>query len=408
MDRLAVIGTGVYGQYIVQCLLENGAKVDWYDVSKDYVKAPVQQGGVFQYSGFLNGRRFGIGGTAKIWGGQIFSLDKGDGLYSSNRFYQNLVTSDESIAPNLSKKYPGLAIKQGFWLFPWRKNNVRKILKHRNIRLYSGYELKSHHETEEGVFLSFRYKENIVNKVYHRTVYVACGALANGKYFFGDFQWKDHISIPLFRLKGDVILNNSVSYKITHRGLKTWRLHFPEVGVGHYVHFVYNEKSVIKDLIRRLITSKSKVPFTAKRFIVESFAMLAGLLKGRFANLENEFIIMLDYEGGLGSFKSIENIFEFELINGHEEFVQGIKDKLKSVFTEEGLTAIELPFSLNKYEDIYHPFDINPPLDFQEYKNVYGKVLRIDTGLLASCGSTNPTGVLFPFIKTLIENESYN
>jgi len=136
--------------------------------------------------------------------------------------------------------------------------------------------------------------------------------------------------------------------------------------------------------------------------------MLAGLLKGRFANLENEFIIMLDYEGGLGSFKSIENIFEFELINGHEEFVQGIKDKLKSVFTEEGLTAIELPFSLNKYEDIYHPFDINPPLDFQEYKNVYGKVLRIDTGLLASCGSTNPTGVLFPFIKTLIENESYN
>ena len=91
MVRVAVIGTGVYGQYIVECLLKKGVCIDWYDVKKNYKRRAIQKDGVFKYGGFEFGRRFGTGGTAKIWGGQMFTLDNVDRCYSTNDFYQDLI-----------------------------------------------------------------------------------------------------------------------------------------------------------------------------------------------------------------------------------------------------------------------------------------------------------------------------
>ena len=88
--RFAVVGTGVYGQYVVRCLLDYNFHVDWFDVENDYSDDWCQVGGDFNYMGFEKGRRFGTSGTAKIWGGQVFHLDESDRKYTSNEFFQEV------------------------------------------------------------------------------------------------------------------------------------------------------------------------------------------------------------------------------------------------------------------------------------------------------------------------------
>ncbi len=40
--------------------------------------------------GFNLGRRFGLGGTSKVWEGNRFTLDQNDSIFSENQFYRDL------------------------------------------------------------------------------------------------------------------------------------------------------------------------------------------------------------------------------------------------------------------------------------------------------------------------------
>ena len=87
-------------------------------------------------------------------------------------------------------------------------------------------------------------------------------------------------------------------------------------------------------------------------------------------------------------------------------YVEKVKKEISAILQLHHHDFRELPFTMEKMEDVYHPFNINPPKDFDEYIVRSNGCYRIDTGLLSSCGSTNPTGVLFPLIQKLIKYES--
>ena len=62
-------------------------------------------------------------------------------------------------------------------------------------------------------------------------------------------------------------------------------------------------------------------------------------------------------------------------------------------------------FNMTNYEDIYHPVSINPPKSKLEYFERSKGIYRIDTGLLETCASTNPTATLYGLIDNILEHE---
>ena len=237
-------------------------------------------------------------------------------------------------------------------------------------------------------------------------MFIACGALKNAAYFYNEFNWEDHISVPLFEVNGDELIGSSITFKISPEGLQTWRLHLPYLSKGHYIHFVYNEESALKDLLRKLITSHSKGRITFSKLILECLRSVKGLCRGEYPNLDKTYKIVLDFEGGIGKACSKSKTFSFDLDDEFTGYVEKVKREISAILQLHHHDFRELPFTMEKMEDVYHPFNINPPKDFDEYIVRSNRCYRIDTGLLSSCGSTNPTGVLFPLIQKLIKYES--
>ena len=68
-------------------------------------------------------------------------------------------------------------------------------------------------------------------------------------------------------------------------------------------------------------------------------------------------------------------------------------------------TYQQINSTFEKYEDIYHPFNMNSPKSFNDYFENADGLYRIDTGILNECGATNPTGVMKQLINKIFVNE---
>ena len=78
--RIAVLGAGTYGSYVINSLIEKhpNAEITLFDVGDKHVKSEKEIGFFSSlkksmYKGLTDGRYFGFGGASDKWGGQLLT-----------------------------------------------------------------------------------------------------------------------------------------------------------------------------------------------------------------------------------------------------------------------------------------------------------------------------------------------
>ena len=149
--RIAVLGAGTYGSYVINSLIEKypNAEITLFDVGDKSVKSEKEIGFYSSlkkamYKGLTDGRYFGFGGASDKWGGQLLTYTDND-FKHPNDFMKEIINldvnnKDKMLAKfKIENKYPenhiseDLFTKTGVWLsalhrnfFHWFKINKRK------------------------------------------------------------------------------------------------------------------------------------------------------------------------------------------------------------------------------------------------------------------------------------------
>lgn len=398
--KIAIVGSGVYGSYISKKLAHTDHNISIFERGsrlpiKPHCAELPQVIGDQDYGGFSEGRRFGLGGTSRVWGGQLFELDPSELGYSDNLFYQYFCNRQTD-----RRLTSGTQIKKGIWLYPWWKRSIPS----KNHSIIYGVKVVDRINLPNG-------KTKLVTEKHGAFVYdivfLCAGAFENCEVLnYRKYKFSDHVSSTLGTIKAENFPKR-LYWKFGRRGLTTARMHFPELDFGHYVHFVFNYDTEFVFLMRRLIKSQtySLREIDLKRLWKEVGNLIYGFVVRRefFPWRESNVKVILDMEIEMGWYDAMTKSITL-LDNGSvlEERLSIVKSRLAKV----GLNIEFEKSDFSRYEDIYHPHNILPPIDFESYLTYSQSCYRIDTGLLSSCGATNPTGVLFKLIDRILDQEN--
>ena len=162
--KIAVLGAGTYGSYVINSLLEKypDADITLFDVGDKNCKSESEIGYYSSlknalYKGLTDGRCFGFGGASVKWGGQLLTFTDND-FRHPDQFMRDVTAldgkyKDRMLAKfDIENKFPekhisdGLFTKTDVWLsalhhdfFKWFKINKRKQVtikaNHRVVRL---------------------------------------------------------------------------------------------------------------------------------------------------------------------------------------------------------------------------------------------------------------------------------
>ena len=129
--------------------------------------------------------------------------------------------------------------------------------------------------------------------------------------------------------------------------------------------------------------------------------LFKSILKFKFPVVGKNVNVYFDCESSGGVIDYKNNKLKFSVDDELKEHTEEAKKFLQKKF----ITYKETNSKLQKYEDIYHPFNMNSPKSFNDYFINADGLYRLDTGILNECGATNPTGVMKQLIDKIFENE---
>ena len=397
--NITIIGSGILGSYVSKNIpkkhnvfvFESGSKK--HKTSAEMGKL-VTEIGNNSYSGFSLGRRFGLGGTSKVWGGQSFSLDNNDSIFSENQFYKELCNLSGLSSYSYSKN---INVKMGDWIMPWFKYRKPRG----NLNMYLNTEITEIFRRDEYVIIKDKNKKEYK----YDLIFLCAGVFENLKLLNKKkYTVHDHISVKIGSIKQSKIDIN-LFWKIRFNKLITKRIYFNSLSFGHYIHFLYNTNTTLVDFMKTIIKGNNIFKINFIKLIKEVFCYAPLMIYYKeFRPFPNNSVeVILDIESQIGKFDEIKN--EININIDFDELSKKI-NLIKTNLVKQNLNiCFEDNPSVSFYEDIYHPFNIFPPKSLSSYLQKSDKIYRIDTGMLSSCGSTNPTTTLYPLIKKIVNYE---
>lgn len=397
--NIAIIGSGILGSYVSKniskkhnvSVFESGSKKN--KTSAEMGKT-VSEIGNTSYNGFNLGRRFGLGGTSKVWGGQSFKLDNNDSIFSENHFYKDLCNLSDLSSYNYSKN---VNVKMGDWIMPWFKYRKPRS----SLKIYLNKEITEVFRKDDHVFI----KDNNKKEYKFDLIFLCAGVFENLKLLNKKkYIVHDHISVKIGNIEKEKIDSN-LFWKIQFKKLITKRIYFNSISFGHYIHFLYNKNTTLVDLMKKIIKGKNILKINFIKLIKEVFCYAPLMIYHQeFRPFPNNSIdVILDIESEIGEYDEIKN--EIDININHDELSKKI-NIIKNNLVKQNLNInFDHNPSVSFYEDIYHPFNIFPPKSLESYLQKSDKIYRIDTGLLSSCGSTNPTATLYPLVNKIVSYE---
>ncbi len=280
--KIAVLGAGTYGSYVINSLLEKypDADITLFDVGDKNCKSESEIGYYSSlknslYKGLTDGRFFGFGGASVKWGGQLLTFTDND-FRHPDQFMRDVTAldgkyKDRMLAKfDIENKFPekhisdGLFTKTGVWLsalhhdfFKWFKINKRKQVtikaNHRVVRL----ESRNGKEIDAIIYLKEGKEEREAFDFYFLTAgafecarILLCSELVDGdKVFFSD-----HLSQKVFKIKKTTVIGDEdFVFRMRGTSLITKRMVGEIDNCSYYVHPVFNLKFPFFESVKQIL-----------------------------------------------------------------------------------------------------------------------------------------------------------
>lgn len=391
--KIAIVGSGILASKVLSHLDRKDHEIDVFEIGNNksvIPKSEFSKSGDLFYNGDTEGRRFGIYGTSTVWGGQIFNLTKDE---------CHLDGISRDIAYDFERKNnKSYNLKQGIFSYPWNKRVKKSIFRSTNLMMDTKVikvSIDDNHKWHVYTDLdSYKYDR----------VFLCAGAFGNAAILNKQevINFSDHISQKLGTLSHIEFREHNLEWLITKSGFKTKRFYLSSIKRGHYIHFVYNRDLNLVKLMRRLMTKKKDedidiflLPIEILKLFFKSF------LKFKFPVVGKNVDVYFDCESSGGKIDYKNNKLMFTVDQQLKEYTEEAKKFLENKF----ITFKQTNTKYEKYEDIYHPFNMNSPKSFNDYFTNSDGLYRLDTGILNECGATNPTGVMNQLIDKIFKNE---
>ena len=338
--RVAIIGCGTYGSYLLKRLLETAGdrvEVAVIEVGDEKVRSEAEMGFRSESSfgrAAREGRYFGLGGTSARWGGQLLFFDRRDNpandpdwqkIVENNQKYQLRVVENligKAGAARFASSPDNLSspVKKGVWL-KYQKRNLYKMLapaQLARVRMLKNQRVTGCEPGPDGQLRSVicRSRSGAETRVEADVFYLTAGAMESCRLLWQFREahglpiaeglgknYGDHISVELFKILGHPpgLLGADMLPVLTGGNLITKRLVVAsKSGQIGFAHAVLNKEVRVFSSIKSFLFGKQKVDFSLRDIItgVEflfRFAFSVFFLKKMYAH-RNRWSLQLDIE----------------------------------------------------------------------------------------------------------------
>lgn len=449
MKRIAVIGAGTYGSYVIDSILKKypDAEITLFDVGDKRCRSEKEIGYLSilknsLYKGLTEGRFFGFGGASVKWGGQLLTYTDND-FSNPDQFMKDVTKFDKQYKDtmlakfNIENKFPEchvsdtLFTKTGVWLsalhhdfFKWfkidRREQVRIMKNSRVVRLESsdGKNIESVVYLDGGTekSSSFDYYFLTAGAFESARILMSSGLLPDKVYF------SDHLSQKVFKIKKTTkIGEEDFVFRMRGTSLITKRLIGEVNNVSFYVHPVFNLKFPFFESIKEILF---KHHFEWK-YIWQIFTDLphvigfawAVLVLRRMYVMDNEWFLYIDIENPskeshitLSKEKDVYGLPGLDVHYFAGSNAEAIYEKAKKIamnyLDSKGVDyeVLAEKIDVRTCEDIYHPYGMIGFESANDYFSRWSNMLVVTTGCLTRSGGINPTASMLPMIDEFIEN----
>lgn len=448
--KIAVVGAGTYGSYIIDALLHKYPQADitLFDVGDKNIKNEKEIGYYSSlknalYKGLTDGRLFGFGGASVKWGGQLLTFTEND-LANPDGFMQDVIKYDKQYKDsmlgkfNIENKFPekhvseDMFTKTGVWLsalhhdfFKWFKINKRKqvkILQYcRVVRLESsdGKKVDSIVYLEDGKEKkrSFDYYFLTSGAFENARILLSSGMIKDDKVYFSD-----HLSQKVFKIKKSTkIGDEDFVFRMRGTSLITKRMIGEVDGCSYYVHPVFNLNFPFFESVKEVLFKRHfewKYIWNIFRDIPNVIGFVwSVLVLRRMYVINNEWFLYIDIENptkvSYVELSKEKDMFGLPGLDVHyyaDAEAERIYEKAKAAAIKH-LDACLVDYDLlaekinvQTCEDIYHPYGMFHFDNADDYFNHWDNMLLVTTGCLTRSGGINPTASMLPMVDEFINN----
>lgn len=446
--KIAVLGAGTYGSYVINSLLEKypDSEITLFDVGDKKVKNEQEIGFLSilkkaMYKGLTDGRFFGFGGASEKWGGQLLTYTDND-YANPDGFMQDVIrldkkSKDEMLAKfRIENKFPEnhvsdkLFTKTGVWLSAFHRNFFHwfKIDKRKQVTIQSHCRVVRLESKDGKTIDAVIYKENGVEKSQSFDYYfLTAGAfesvrilLSSGLTKSDKVHFSDHLSQKVFKVrKSTKIGDEDFVFRMRGTSLITKRMVGEVDDCSFYIHPVFNLKFPFFESVKEVLFKHHfewKYVWNVFKDIpnVIGFAWAVLILRRMYV-MNNEWFLYIDIENpSTKSYVTLSNENDKYGVPGLDVFYE-TGDEAERIFESAKVIAIEHlnacgtdyeilaeRINVQTCEDIYHPYGMFDFKDVDDYYTRWNNMLVVTTGCLSRSGGINPTASMLPVVDDFI------
>lgn len=449
--RVAVIGAGAYGCYVIDSLINKFPEIEitLFEVGDAEIKNEDKIGFKsnlqnLKYSGLSKGRYFGFGGTTSRWGGQLLTFTRKD-FKNPPQFLTDIINLNEKYKRYIFKKFKinselvesdlndQLFIKTGVWLNYFNRNlfNYFKISKRKNVFIHKNTRVIKIIKDDNNEIKGIVYKKNGEEKTCSFNHYfLTAGAfesnriLLNSEFISNNvISFSDHLSQKIFKIKGSTkIGSDDFSFRVNGSSLITKRIIGELNGVSFFANPIFNSEFSFFQNIKQVLFKQEFNLKIIKNIVFDIPGLIkffwSYFLKKRIYVHRNEWYLFIDVEipknNSRISLSDIYDIYNEKILDvdfcfdkkTFDNFNQA-KGLIKNYLIKNNVDFEECDskIQVEKIEDTYHPYAMICNFNStNEYFNMYKNMLVINTGILPRAGGINPTAAVFPLIEEYVNN----